>query len=120
MKENFTKAKRILRTSNSSSKLEIVSVNGCCYGRGIKPDKGEYFKYCGQTFWEFISGDERLYTKIIEPLGYKAKEKNEAFIQSYSQIINKFTLEFSQQFCNQGIIDWDSVLRFNSSVNRRG
>ncbi len=113
MKENFRKAKRILRTSGS--RLEIIPVNGCCYGYENKTDKGEYFKYCGQTFWEFISDDEFLYTKIIKPLGYKAKEKNDTFIQSYSQITNKFTLEFGQRFCNKGIIDWDSLLRFNSS-----
>ncbi|MHB8174419.1 MAG: PmeII family type II restriction endonuclease, partial [Nitrospirota bacterium] len=21
-------------------------MNGCCYGRDNKPDKGDYFKYC--------------------------------------------------------------------------
>lgn len=52
-----------------------MAVNGCCYGRDKHPDKGDYFKYCGQSFWEFISGYEDLYTGIIEPLGHKAKEK---------------------------------------------
>jgi len=32
----------------------IVAVNGCCYGRDNRPDKGDYLKYCGQRFWEFI------------------------------------------------------------------
>ncbi|MCB1935052.1 MAG: hypothetical protein KDF59_03835 [Nitrosomonas sp.] len=32
------------------------------------------FKYCGQQFWEFISGTSNLYTDIIEPLGHEAKE----------------------------------------------
>ena len=31
------------------------------YGRVNKPDRGDYFKYCGQRFWEFISGDTNLY-----------------------------------------------------------
>ena len=73
MKEDFRKAKRTLRTSNS--KINVIAVNGCCYGIDKNPDKGEYFKYCGKEFWEFISGDGELYTKIVEPLGYKAKEK---------------------------------------------
>jgi len=51
MKDDFRKAQKTLRTSNSN--LHIVAVNGCCYGRDSKPDKGDYFKYCGQTFWEF-------------------------------------------------------------------
>ena len=71
MVDNFKKAKRILRTSNA--KMHIIAVNGCCYGRDNKPDKGEYQKLCGQKFWTFISGDDLLYTDIIEPLGHKAK-----------------------------------------------
>ena len=98
MRADFKTATRTLRTSNS--KLHITAINGCCYGRDGKPDKGDYFKYCGQKFWEFISGNTDLYTEIIEPLGHKAKQKNEDFIKSYSQMINKFTLEFGQEFCN--------------------
>ena len=77
MRDNFVKAKRILRTSNSN--LHIVAVLGCCYGRDKNPDKGDYFKYCGQMFWEFISGNEELYLKIIEPLGHRAKQRNDEF-----------------------------------------
>lgn len=113
MRDNFKKAKRILRTSNS--KLQIIALNGCCYGIDNNPDKGDYFKYCGQQFWEMISGNENLYIEIIEPLGYKAKEKTERFLKSYSQIINKFTLEFSKNFCDDGIINWEKLVAFNSS-----
>lgn len=114
MISDFKTAKRILRTSNSQ--LNVVAVNGCCYGRDKNPDKGDYFKYCGQLFWEFISGDAELYTEIIEPLGYKAKEKNEEFLKSYSQMINKFTREFSNEFCKEnGEIDWEKLVRFNSA-----
>ncbi|HEX9667587.1 MAG TPA: PmeII family type II restriction endonuclease [Thermodesulfobacteriota bacterium] len=116
LKEDFRKAKRILRTS--SSHQQIVAVNGCCYGRDNKPDKGDYYKYCGQKFWEFISGNESLYLDIIEPLGHKAKEKNEAFLEAYSKIINKFTLEFIQQYCKDGKIDWDALVKFNSSTEK--
>ncbi|MCB0515516.1 MAG: cytosolic protein, partial [Bacteroidetes bacterium] len=55
MKSDFKTAQRTLRTSNSN--LMVVAVNGCCYGIDNKPDKGDYFKYCGQEFWEFISGN---------------------------------------------------------------
>lgn len=111
---DFTTAKRTLRTSNSQ--LNIVAVNGCCYGRDKQPDKGHYFKYCGQKFWEFISGDPLLYTELIEPLGYRAREKNEEFAQSYSQLINKFTGEFIAHFCGEkGGIDWEKLVKFNSS-----
>ena len=100
MIDNFKKAKRILRTSNS--KMHIIAVNGCCYGRDNKSDKGEYQKLCGQKFWAFISGNDLLYTEIIEPLGHKAKEKNLEFLEHYSQILNKFTIEFGNKFCEDG------------------
>lgn len=113
---DFKTAKKTLRTSNSQ--LNIKAINGCCYGKDNNPDKGEYYKFCGQSFWEFISGNEKLYTDIIEPLGYKAKERNEDFITSYSKIINKFTMEFALAFCKEnGEIDWEKLVKFNSSKN---
>ncbi len=115
MVADFKTAKKTLRTSNSQ--LRIVAVNGCCYGRDNKPDKGDYFKYCGQKFWEFISGESNLYIEIIEPLGHKAKEKNDDFIKSYSQMINKFTKEFTMVYCNNnGEINWEKLVRFNSAT----
>lgn len=115
MKADFLTAKRTLRTSNSG--LIITAVNGCCYGKDNNPDKGDYFKYCGQIFWHFISGDKNLYTNIIEPLGYKAKEKNEVFLESYAVMINKFTKEFANEFCmDTGHIDWMKLVEFNSGI----
>lgn len=117
MVADFKTAKRTLRTSNSN--LNIIAVNGCCYGRDNKPDKGNYFKYCGQNFWEFISGNENLFTEIIEPLGHKAKEKNDSFVKSYSQMINKFTKDFANNFCkDNGDIDWEKLVRFNSATTK--
>ena len=117
MLSQFSAAKRTLRTSNS--KLNIIAVNGCCYGKDSKPDKGDYFKYCGQEFWSFISGNENLYIDIIEPLGYKAKKRNEDFQNSYNQIINKFTKQFSNDYCNNnGEIDWMKLVQFNSGVKK--
>jgi len=105
----------MLRTSNSQ--LSIIAVNGCCYGRDNKPDKGDYYKYCGQRFWEFISGNSELFTEIIEPLGHKAKERNDDFVKSYSQMINKFSKEFIDNYCkDNGEIAWDKLVRFNSAI----
>ena len=113
MLSDFKTAKRTLRTSNSQ--INVVAINGCCYGVDKNPDKGEYFKYCGQEFWYFISEEENLYTELIEPLGYKAREKNEDFMLSYTQMINKFTREFSNSFCKKnGDIDWMKLVEFNS------
>lgn len=116
MKDDFKTAQKALRTSNSN--LVIKAINGCCYGRDTKPDKGDYFKYCGQMFWEFISGNHELYLEIIKPLGHKAKEKNDEFLDSYSQMINKFTRTFANGYCKEnGDIDWEKLVRLNSSID---
>ena len=113
MKDDFKRAKKIRGTNVRG--VRAVAVNGCCYGKDDKPDKGDYLKLCGQRFWEFISGDKNLYTDIIEPLGHKAKEKNEQFQVEYAKVINKFTLEFSKEYCApDGSILWPKLVRFNS------
>jgi hypothetical protein len=117
MRGDFKTAQKTLRTSNS--KLNITAVNGCCYGRDNHPDKGDYFKYCGQRFWQFVAGDPEFFTKIISPLGHQAKERNDDFIHSYSQMINKFTMEFAATFClGNGAIDWEKLVRFNSGAGQ--
>ncbi len=113
MIDDFKSATKTLRTSNS--RLNVVAVNGCCYGIDNSPEKGDYLKYCGQRFWEFISGSTNLYTDIIEPLGHNAKERNDDFNKSYALMINKFTREFSKEFCkDSGEIDWNKLVLFNS------
>jgi len=115
LKEDFKTAKRTLRTSNS--KLNITAINGCCYGKDSKPDKGDYFKYCGQRFWEFISNESELYTQIIEPLGHQAKSQNDSFLQSYAQMVNKFDAEFiSNYVLPNGAINWEKIVQLNSKA----
>ncbi|MBC8183314.1 cytosolic protein [candidate division KSB1 bacterium] len=120
MIDNFNTARKTLKTTGT--KINVIAVNGCCYGRTLPrfqyKAKGDYYKYCGQQFWELISGNENLYIDIIEPLGHKAKEKTEEFVISYSQIINKFTQEFSKDFCDDGIINWEKFVAFNSSKKK--
>jgi hypothetical protein len=112
MVDNFKKAQRILRTSNKTANIQAV--NGCCYGQETQTDKSDYWKLCGQEFWEFISRDNRLYVQIIEPLGYRAKERNQEFSKEYARILNIFTNEFFERFCTDGTIDWEKLVEFNS------
>ena len=113
MRSNFKTAVQIIRQGNRSA--NIIPVNGCCYGREGNPDKGDYFKYCGQEFWELISGDSDFYTRIIEPLGHRAKEHNQEFDNRYGALVNTLTKEFSQRFCTEaGAIDWPKLVAFSS------
>lgn len=115
LKINFEHAKKLLRTKTDK---KVVAINGCCFGKDNKPDKSSYLKLCGQRFWEFISGNKKLYIDIVEPIGYKAKDKNEEFTEKYAQIINKLTLEFSQNFCDDGKINWEKLVDYNSSFEK--
>ena len=117
MRDNFRKAGIVLRQNKTVR--NVVAVNGCCYGRSEegKEDKGDYHKICGERFWTLITGMPELYTDIIEPIGNKAKERNEAFHKEYAKVVNRFTLEFINDFClADGQIDWEKIVRFNSSA----
>ena len=75
--------------------------------------------YCGQQFWQFISGVTDLYKDIVEPLGHKAKQKNDAYHKSYAQVVNRFTREFSSDFCENDVIDWEKIVELNSSMPKK-
>lgn len=116
MKENFRKAKQRLRTN--AKKRPVEAINGCCYGRVDKTDKGEYQKVAGQKFWEFISDNSDLYTEIIKPLAYKSKERNQEYDNEYARQINIFTQQFANEFCADGNIDWNKIVKFNSGEEK--
>ena len=114
LKDNFTTAARVIRQGNRTA--NIIAVNGCCYGRDNNPDKGGYFKYCGQEFWELISGDAEFYTRIIEPLGHNAKQRNRTFSEQYGVMINRLSREFAASFCtDDDAIDWPKLVAFSSA-----
>jgi hypothetical protein len=102
------------------ARQHLIAVNGCCYGRDGKPDKGDYLKLCGQRFWELVSGDESMYQEIIEPLGFKAKERNQEFSREYSKVENRFTGQFIEDYCRDGAIDWKLIVAFNSAAEKPG
>jgi len=115
LRVNFENAKKPLSAQTGK---RVVAINGCCFGKDNKPDKGGYLKLCGQRFWEFISGNTNLYIDIVEPIGHRAKQKNEEFLESYAQIVNKLTLEFSQKFCDDGKINWARLVEYNSGFKK--
>ena len=114
MQSDFTTATRVIRQGNAAT--NVIAVNGCCYGRDANPDKGNYFKYCGQDFWELISGDREFYTRIVEPLGHDAKRRNKDFAGQYGAVANRFTQQFIALFCGDtGAIDWDKLVQYSSA-----
>lgn len=119
MKRNFKKAKYLLK--KEGVKGQIISVNGCMYGKDRKPYKEDtrdressYYKYCGQEFWHLISGKKELYKDIIKPLNKQVKKRDERFKALYGQKINQLTEQFLKLFCDKGIINWDKIIEFVS------
>lgn len=114
LEDDFKMAMKIL--SQSSQISEIKCILGVSYGKQKRTLKKGYInQICGQEFWFEISGKENFYKEIVEPIGYKSKELNDNFLAKKVQVINKFTKEFLNDFCNdKGIILWGRLVEFNS------
>lgn len=107
--------KAALRLKQSQFKKNVQPVLGICYGKTRTSYLRGYLKAVGQNFWYLISENENLYTDIIEPIGYRAKEHNRAFDDERARVENRFTKEFIDQYCkNDGAIDWVRLVEFNS------
>jgi len=91
-------------------------VLGICYGKTrTNYMKAGYLKVVGQNFWYLISENKDLYTDIIEPIWYRAKERNQTFDTERAKVINRFTRQFIDRFCDSsGVINWEKLVEFNS------
>jgi len=107
--------KAVIRVKQSRHGANVQSVLGICYGKTRTSYLRGYLKVVGQNFWCLISENQDLYTDIIEPIGYQAKEHNDAFHRGKGRVINRFTKEFIESFCDStGAIDWVRLVEFNS------
>ena len=85
--EDFNLAARRLLQSKLTRNVQPVL--GICYGRTrTSYMKQGYVKVVGQNFWALISSSRNLYKEIIEPIGYRAKQHNEAYELERSRIEN--------------------------------
>ena len=126
MLAHFKEATDILRQHFPHQ--DIVAVNGCMYGKDRSPHKTgtlkapgrpaetvRYWKLCGQDFWYFISNDRDLYTDIVKPLGYRAKQRNGEFLQAYDNFTNNLVYEFLSKYRNEdGSVAWEKLTQFVS------
>lgn len=118
MRDNFKTARTILKAEGRPGR--IVAVNGCIYGKERHPKKVNrdpkktYYKYCGQEFWQFISGDPQLFQKIIVPLDREVKKRDEDFKALYVISVNQLTKDLLDNFSKSGSLDWEKILNFVS------
>ena len=126
MLTHFKEAIEILQSQHPNQ--QIFAVNGCMYGKDRSPRKTgkiksagrpdeiiQYWKLCGQDFWYFISDSQDLYTDIIQPLGYRSKQRNGEFQEAYDNFINNLVFEFLSKYRNpDGSVAWERLTRFVS------
>ena len=114
LEQDFKNA--VTRVKQSKRGINIQPVLGICYGKTKTSYLRGYIKVVGQNFWCLISENQNLYTDIVEPVGYRAKEHNESFLVEKSMVVNRFTKAFIERFCDDnGAINWIRLVEFNSS-----
>ena len=113
LEEDLKKA--VQRLKQSQHEANVQPVLGICYGKTRTGYLRGYLKVVGQNFWYLISENKELYSEIIEPIGFRAKEHNEVFIEQRVRVENRFTKEFLEKYCNDdGSINWARLVEFNS------
>jgi len=107
--------KAVIRFNQSRHGKNVQPVLGICYGKTRTKYLRGYLKIVGQNFWYLISENENLYTDIIEPIGFRAREHNKAFEYEKARVVNRFTKMFIDRFCDDdGAINWVKLVEFNS------
>lgn len=106
--------KAVIRLRQSQHGKNVQPVLGICYGKTRTGYLRGYLKVVGQNFWYLISENENLYTDIIEPIGYRAKEHNQVFDNEKARVENRFTREFIDRYCKNDAIDWSLLVESNS------
>lgn len=106
----------VARLKQSHRNLNVQPVLGICYGKTKTSFIRGYMKIVGQNFWYLISENPDLYTDIVEPIGYRAKQHNDNFTEEKSKIVSRFTIEMGNKFFNPltGEVDWIKLIQFNS------
>ena len=96
------------------SEGEVRAVLGVCYGKSETSQLQGYTKVVGKDFWRLISGNERLYLDIVNPLIRKSRDHDEIFISEKVGVTHRFFKLFYDLFCTErGLIDWEKFVEFN-------
>jgi len=90
------------------------------YGRKKRASGGKwiYRESSGQEFWREITGDDDFYLKLIRLMREEPLKRIDEYKSDWDAVINRFTKEFTEDFCFQdGHIDWEKLTQFVSARN---
>lgn len=108
-----------LRSRLAKLRKQFDPVLAYSYGRKISPpsDKKIYREVAGQAFWEELTGDSEFYIKLIMLMGDVPRKHIEKYKPQLDAAINRFTHEFTDDFCtDSGKIDWEKLVKFVSEI----
>ena len=111
--QNFQSAQKRAQQAHKA----FLPVVGYGYGKKkVKAGNEKFYKeLAGKDFWEWLTGDAEFYTKIIRMMGTRPDEYAKNFEVAYAKAENRMVREFTIKYCrDDGSIDWDMLLRFNS------
>lgn len=111
--QNFQSAQRRAQQARKA----FFPVVGYGYGRKrAMPGKEKfYLELAGQDFWEWLTGDNDFYKKIISYMGTSPDEYVHSFNESYNNAENRMIRDFTVNYCKEdGSIDWDKLIQYNS------
>lgn len=95
---------------------------GYCYGKKKQSSRAtvNFKELAGQEFWEFLTGEQDFYLRIVRLMKNKPTEHRPQFQEAFDNAKNRFTLEFLSLFSDpkSGAINWDRLLEFNSGKNK--
>ena len=113
LRQNFKQAIRVARQGNPN--LNIQAINGCCYGT-VNRDYGDYRKMCGQVFWELISGDDLLFSRLAGAIG---RASADGYRTQIAEAVDRITGQLRADWSEDGLINWNSVIALNSAQPSR-
>jgi len=112
--QNFMAASKLAQ----QAKKRFVPIVG--YGYGKKKSSGRglpkfYIELAGKDFWSELTGDDEFYINLMRFMDKLPEKYIEDFNTSYQKASNRLIREFTQMFCiEDGSIDWEKLVRFNS------
>lgn len=116
--ENFLSLRnRLMKTHK-----QFDAVIGHGYGNKNNTPAGRIYRnVSGQKFWEEITGDKDFHVKLVNAMKDAANKHKKEYKTKWDQTVNKFTIEFTSDFCNAatGEIEWEKLVRFVSDVKER-
>jgi len=99
-------------------KKQFDAMLGHCYGKTrSEPSNTKIYRdRSGQEFWYELTGDIDFYLKIIRMMKEDIIARHrEEYRYEWQKAINRYVREFTIDFCcEDGAIDWEKLLEYNS------